>query len=145
MKHISLITLVLAFSVNSFAKDIFCASKDESILLLVSSQEQAIAGMHHADSIQIQMAADKGLIRKTNDVAGGINVNTGKAFFVANTSIPQEFAAKKEVDGTIQLNINSYSEADGALLQGKLKITGRAFGISFDEGSHDMNCVTKFN
>ena len=138
MKHISLMAIVMAFSINASAKSILCASTDESILISVSAQEQAISGMHHAESMKIQRSSLGGKLIETGDVAGGIDVQDSSAYFIARVS---GINTQDDVSA-VHLNIDDYKEGKDIVLKALLKIDTKLDEKFMKEETHDMNCVT---
>ncbi len=138
MKHISLITLLVAFSINSFAKSILCASKDHSIVVSVSTEDQVNSqGYLQANSMMIQRNLANSRLIETKDVIGGIDVEAGYAGFNAEI---KEISSSTDVS-KVQLDMGHYKEGKGIVLKGVLKIDKMVGGPLMIE-THVMKCIT---
>ncbi len=139
MKHISLLALVMAFSVNSSAKSILCASKDHSIVVSVSTEDQVNSqGYLQANSLMIhQYVYLKSILINTKEVVGGIDVETGSAHFLSRA----KGLDAGDISG-FSLSIDDYKEGKNVVLNGIFKIVTKVDGEFMREESQDMNCIT---
>lgn len=139
MKHISLLAIVMAFSINSSAKSILCASKDHSLIVSVSTEDQVNSqGYLQANSLMIQKNLVDSKLVETKEIIGGVDLETNSATFLARAKGPGA------ADGisALQLDINDYREGKDILLKGLLKIDTQEEGKFVTEETHQMSCIT---